>query len=175
MNSIAYKNITKLQKLHTHTMLPTVPHGNPGCILRLFPLHVELQELDLGQARVPSYVSTSFLSSAHHQVPPCHQGRQEGPCAGAQEYGEVPAVPDPGWNPLPPCQLGAPQRPGQFLTSNSRLRLLASLLAWWQRRLACMPLADRFWPGGRRGWPRAIGQPPLAWWQKRLAPTSSGL
>ena len=73
----------------------------------------------------PLHVSTIFPSPAHHQVSPCNQSWQEACCAGAQEHGEVPAVPDPGWNPLSPCQLGAAQRPSELPPSQSTMSLMA--------------------------------------------------
>jgi hypothetical protein len=58
-------------------------------------------------------VSLLVVFSAHHQVPSCCQGQQEG-CDGPQGHGQVAALPDSRRNSLSSFQLGSSQRSGEF-------------------------------------------------------------
>lgn len=51
-----------------------------------------------------------FLYLAHYKVPQSIQGKQEATSA-ASGNGQIFALPNPGWHPLPTRQLGPPQRP----------------------------------------------------------------
>lgn len=57
---------------------------------------------------------TSLRLAAHHQVPSRLEGQQEAHAAAPRD-GEVSPVSDSGWDPLPSCQLGAPQGSGEQL------------------------------------------------------------
>lgn len=105
----------------TWTIMFTVHCACAGSTLQILLDHHQCWKMAI-VCELHHYVSTIFPSLAHHQVSPCNQSWQEACCAGAQEHGEVPAVPDPGWNPLPPCQLGAAQRPGQLPPSQSTIQ-----------------------------------------------------
>lgn len=59
--------------------------------------------------------------AAHYQVPPRLQGQQETHAASSRD-GEVPAVSDSGWDPLPPRQLGSPQGSGENRVQTQRLK-----------------------------------------------------
>lgn len=57
-------------------------------------------------------MSNSVLITAHHQVPPGVKGQQEAHAAAPRD-GQVSALPNSGRDPLPSCQLGAPQGSGE--------------------------------------------------------------